>query len=337
MKYYSNHSLKSYNTFALNVTASHFYVIEEDHELYELHDKGVFNGEHLILGGGSNVLFTKNVECPVLHMKTIGIRKISEDETKVILDVKAGVEWNELVHYAVENNFYGIENLTDIPGTCGAAPIQNIGAYGVEIKDVLIDVQYFDIASKTIKVINSGDCNFGYRDSIFKNELKGKYIITGITIELKKTKKLITNYRAIKDFLGNKKEEDLTLHELSELISKIRSSKLPDPKRFGNAGSFFKNPEISKKQLEKLKENHSDLVFFEVENSKYKIPAAYMIEKCGFKGKNVGNVGTYNRQALVIINLGRATGNEILDYAKKIQDAVYQKFNVKIHPEVNII
>lgn len=337
MKYYSNHSLKPYNTFALNVTASHFYELEYDHELIELYDKGIFKENHLVLGGGSNILFTKDIEGNVIHIKTAGINKKMEDDSRVILEVKAGVEWNDLVSYAVKNNFYGIENLTDIPGTCGAAPIQNIGAYGVELKDVLVEVNYFDIETKSIKVIKSGDCKFGYRDSIFKNQLKGKVVITGITIELKKEKKLITNYRAIKDFLGNKREEELTLKELHDLISKIRGSKLPDPKRFGNAGSFFKNPEISKKQLEKLKENNSDLVFFEVENSKYKIPAAYMIEKCGFKGKNVGNVGTYNRQALVIINLGRASGQEILDYAKKIQDTVYQKFNIMINPEVNII
>lgn len=338
MKIQSRSSLKLYNTFGIKALAKYFVEIKNDYQLITLHSDKLFQSENkLILGGGSNILFTKDFDGIVVKIRTEGIEKIFEDDSVVQIKAKAGVDWDYLVEYCVKREYYGIENLSNIPGTVGAAPIQNIGAYGTELKDVIKQIDYFDLDLGDFKSIGAADCKFGYRDSIFKNELKNKTIITSIIIELSKKKVFNLSYRALKEKISKKREERLTIAELRDIIIQIRSSKLPDTKRFGSAGSFFKNPEVPLSKINQLQKEFSDLVFFKVEEDLFKIPAAYLIEKSGYRGKNVGNVGTYNKQALVIINLGKATGTEIQKFAENIQKSVFDKFGIQLNSEVNII
>ena len=333
-----NISLKPFNTFGVNVKASYFTQIKTEKEILEILDSKRFGKMNkLVLGGGSNILFTKNFDGLVIHFSGKGINVIEETEEFVLVEASAGEIWNELVSFCVDKRFYGIENLSLIPGQVGAAPIQNIGAYGVELKDVFESLTAILFETGQELVLTKPACKFSYRDSIFKNELKGKALITKVVLKLSKEKKFILSYRDLNNYLGKANLEKLTIKRVRETVNKIRTRKLPDPQKFGNAGSFFKNPEVSEKKFTDLKNQFEEMVFFKTDDGKYKLPAAFLIEKCWFKGKRIGNVATYNRQALIIINLGKATGEQLKSYSAEVQKAVYNKFGIKLIPEVNII
>ncbi len=333
-----NKGLKELNTFAINCIAKHYCQVENSTELISLlSDQTYSNMPRIILGGGSNILFQNNFDGLVIKNNIKGITTLEKTDTMVRLEVNAGELWDDLINYAVDNFYYGIENLTAIPGTVGAAPIQNIGAYGVEIKDCIEEVIGLDTDKMEIVRFNNKECLFGYRQSIFKNQLKNKFIVTSIIIKLSRVKKFILGYRALQDALGNKQSEHLSLKEVSNVIKSIRQFKLPDVKELGNSGSFFKNPEVNRTRYNAIKTQFPNVSAYKTEENTYKIHAGWLIEQCGYKGKKVGNVGCYNRQALVIVNYGGATGKEVLDFAVKIQKAVERKFKILLEPEVNII
>ena len=337
MEITENYSLKKMNTFGVNVEARYFTEIKNEDDIKELLNNGEFaKGERLFLGGGSNILFTKNYNGLIAKIAIKGNRVIEEDEKEVLVESSAGEKWNDFVTYCVEKGFYGVENLSLIPGTVGAAPIQNIGAYGVELKDVFESLEGIFADSGERKSFQKKECQFDYRDSIFKKKDKKNFLITKVVFRLKKERKFNFNYRAFQSYLKPGDKNKLTLREVSELVKKIRRDKLPNPQKYGNAGSFFKNPEVDAAKINELQERFTDLVHFKVEEDKYKISAGWLIEKCGFRGKNIGKVGTYKKQALVIINFGDATGEEIKNFSESIQKAVFNKFCVSLTPEVNI-
>jgi len=333
-----NYSLKKLNTFNIDAHARYFTEVNTEHILSELLKSNDFKElPKLILGGGSNILFTRDYEGIVIKISADRIRIIDQNDESVIVESDAGVKWDDLVTYCIEKELYGIENLTLIPGTVGAAPIQNIGAYGVELKDLFDSLDGLDLDKFEKRRITGKDCIFGYRDSIFKRELKDRFIITKVRLKLSKVRNLNLNYRAFQGRILKRERNKISLKEVRKIVNEIRISKLPDAAKLGNAGSFFKNPVVDQKKLLRLKEIFDDLVFFKVENEQFKIPAGWLIEKCGFKGKKIGQVGTFYRQALVVINYGGATGSEIKEFTEKIQDAVYNKFEIKLTTEVNII
>lgn len=334
-----NVDLAPYNTLGCTVTADRFLDITASHQLIELYKIGFFRDDRpVILGGGSNVLLKENLTRPVLKISILGIEIVDENETDVLLKVGAGVEWHELVEHCVENGFGGIENLALIPGTTGAAPIQNIGAYGVEFESVMESLSAVNISSGEIETYTKNECDFGYRDSIFKRELKGNVVIVDVTIRLtKKDHSINTEYYALQDYMETHEIENPGIADLFNAVVSIRRSKLPDPKLIGNAGSFFKNPIVGRDVFESLQSDYADMPFYEIEANSIKIPAGWLIEKAGWKGKRVGNVGTYENQALVIVNHGGATGDEIYRHAVNIQVSVREKFGIDLQPEVNII
>ncbi len=333
-----NISLKEYNTFGLDSNAKEFVVVDSIDELEAIIQ--VFNLKNrklLILGGGSNVLLANDFDGMVIKINLTGIEKINEDENHVWIKAMAGTIWHDLVLYCVENNYAGLENLSLIPGCVGAAPMQNIGAYGVEIKDTFVQLEAIEIKSAKHKLFTKSDCKFAYRESIFKNEAKGKYIITSVAFKLNKNYLVNTTYGAIKDVLTNNNIANPTIKDVSNAVIEIRSSKLPDPKILGNAGSFFKNPEINTELFLDLKEKFPDLVGYKISDTKTKVAAGWLIEQCGWKGKVVGNTGSHKQQALVLVNYGNASGNEIWNLALQIQNSVKEKFGIDIIPEVNVI
>ncbi len=333
-----DYNLRLLNTMGVDVQAAFFVEIESTDELISAMDF-VRESElpFLILGGGSNVLFTGNFNGIVIHNRITGERIVSENGEEVIIEVMAGENWHDFVLRCVERNFGGIENLSLIPGTVGAAPIQNIGAYGVEIKDILHSVNYIDAATLQAKTILPEDCNFGYRNSIFKNELKGKVVITSVVLRLQKKPKINVQYRALGNYLFEHGVENPDIKEISDAVIAIRQSKLPDPKDIGNTGSFFKNPVISLNKYEELKESYSDLPGYNLPEREVKIPAAWLIDRAGWKGKRVGDAGVHKNQALVLVNHGNATGSEIYGLSKEIQQDIFQKFGIMLDREVNII
>ena len=266
-----------------------------------------------------------------------GIEILDENEDSATVKAGAGVVWDDLVRFCVEREFYGIENLSLIPGTVGAAPIQNIGAYGTEIADTLSEVEYFDFEKYEKFVIRKEDCNLGYRDSIFKNKLKNKIIVTSVILKLSTKKNLNLGYRALQNEFPERYPENISIYEVREKIIKIRESKLPSTDKFGNAGSFFKNPEISEKEFNKLQHKFPDIVYFETGKDKIKIPAGWLIENAGLKGIKKGNTGTYPKQALVLVNYGNAKGSEIKALAEEIIQQIEYRYGVSLVPEVNII
>lgn len=337
MKLFENYSLKEFNTFHIDVNAGKFIVVEKITELDEL--IGPFElsaGKFLILGGGSNILFTKDFDGTILHLSFNQLTEIKSDDNFTYIKAEAGMIWDDLVKYSVDKNLGGIENLAMIPGTVGAAPIQNIGAYGQELKDSLVEVEYFDLTDRKIKTIDNEKCQFGYRDSVFKKSLKNKFIITSVTLRLSKYPVPILNYGTVANELSKSGIDKPTIKDVSNIIRKIRTEKLPDPNHIGNAGSFFKNPVIDENKFGEIKEKYPDVPSFRQEN-KIKIPAAWLIEKSGLKGFRKGNVGTYPNQPLVIVNYGTASGKEILEFAQLIQDTVSEKFQIQLEPEVNVI
>ena len=335
MIFIKKQSLKSYNTFGLTYYAENFAEFNSKNELCEI----LHNNEDplLILGGGSNILLTTNFKGTVLKNNILGIKKINDTNENVIVKVGAGVVWHDFVLWCIKNNLSGVENLSLIPGSVGAAPMQNIGAYGVEIKSVFEKLDAINIANKTEKSFNNNECNFKYRSSIFKEELKGKYIITHVYFKLSKKHLYNISYGDIQDELEKMEVKKLSLKSISDAIINIRSNKLPNPNKIGNSGSFFKNPIINQKKFDNLKRYYPDIIGYKTSKDKMKIAAGWMIEKAGYKGYRKGDAGVYNKQALVLINHGSASGQEILNLAKEIQNKIYIKFKIKLEPEVNII
>ncbi|RZL34145.1 MAG: UDP-N-acetylmuramate dehydrogenase [Pedobacter sp.] len=332
-----NISLKPYNTFGVEAKAKYFVEAKSENDLLDIFKTDAAKAEKLlVLGGGSNMLFTENFNGLVLKVGITGITFTTQGDD-VSLTAGAGVIWNDLVNYCVAHEFAGMENLSLIPGTVGASPIQNIGAYGVELKDIFTSCTAFEIATGNIKTFNYDECKFGYRDSIFKNEQKGKYIITSVTFHLSKTANLKTHYGAITTELIARGIDKPTIADISKVVSAIRVSKLPDPKTIGNAGSFFKNPIISQSDFNTLSANFPDVVNFPVGNNEVKLAAGWLIEQCGFKGMVVGETGTWKNQALVLVNHGNATGHEVYNFSEQIIKTVRAKFNVTLEREVNIL
>lgn len=332
-----NISLKPYNTFGIDVLAKHFISVGTIDELKHVLTLKEYP-DIFILGGGSNMLLTKDVTALVLHLNLKGISIISEDENHVIVQASAGENWHEFVCWCLENDFGGLENLSLIPGNVGTAPIQNIGAYGIELKDSFVSCEALHIASRTIKTFTKADCNFDYRNSIFKQKEKGKYIICNVRFKLsKKNHTLHTSYGSISDELTKMEISKPSIQDISKVVIQIRQSKLPDPKEIGNSGSFFKNPVIPKQAYNKLKENFQDLPGYPVSDTEIKVPAGWLIEKAGFKGKQFGNYGVHKKQALVLVNYGNAKGTDILKLSQLIQDTILRIFNITIEAEVNIL
>lgn len=337
MKLFENYSLKNLNTFHIDVKAKRFIIAENVDELKELFSSLELSaGKFLTLGGGSNILFTNDFDTTIIHLSFNQLSEIKSDDNFIYLKAEAGMIWDDLVKYSVEKNLGGIENLAMIPGTVGAAPIQNIGAYGQELKDTLVEVEYFDLIENKIKCLNNEQCQFGYRNSVFKNELKNKFIITSATFRLAKNPVPVLSYGNVSSELSNLGITKPTIKDVSSIIRKIRTEKLPDPNKIGNAGSFFKNPFVEEETLQQIRTKFPDVPSFRQEN-KIKIPAAWLIEKSGLKRFRKGNVGTYPNQPLVIVNYGSATGTEILEFAMFIQKTVLKKFKIQLEPEVNII
>jgi UDP-N-acetylmuramate dehydrogenase len=335
----SNISLRPFNSFGIEATAAHFSSVKSVAELQQLLATAPFQDKKaIIIGGGSNILIIKNPERPVIKIDIKGKEIIKEDEAGLQLRVGAGENWHELVLYCLENNWGGLENLSLIPGTVGAAPMQNIGAYGVEIKELVEEVEALMLADLTSKTFTNAHCKFGYRESIFKHDLKGQCIITHVVLRLTKTNhRYNTSYGAIKDLLEADFKGEINLRNISNAVIKIRESKLPDPAKTGNAGSFFKNPEIKEEQFKALKKQFPSMPGYLVLPGLMKVPAAWLIESCGWKGKRFGDAGVHDKQALVIVNHGNASGAEIIELAKKIQESVHEKFQINLNPEVNII
>ncbi len=330
-------SLKDYNTFNIQATARYFSSIGSIEDL-KLALQSNIHPDIFILGGGSNMLLTKNIEALVLHINLKGIKIISEDRNSVVLNVMAGENWHEFVQYCIKNDYGGVENLSLIPGNVGTAPIQNIGAYGAELKDVFLDCNTLSIADQSEKKFTKEECKFAYRNSIFKHQKKGKYIITNVTFKLTKNNhRTIIEYGSIKQELENSNIHHPSIKDISEVIIKIRESKLPNPNEIGNSGSFFKNPTINNIEFEKFYKNFPTAPFYKLSEFEYKIPAGWLIEKSGFKGQRDGDAGVHKNQALVLVNHGNASGKEILELAEKIQTKVKQDFGILIEPEVNIV
>lgn len=335
MQISENISLKKYNTFGIDVNAKRFIAVTSFYELQEVlkTEKDVF-----LLSGGSNMLLTKDIDQLVIHINIKGISIDSEDENHVYLTVNAGEDWHEFVVWCISQDYGGIENLSLIPGNVGTCPIQNIGAYGVEVKDVITKVQALEIdTSKKLEFSNS-ECTFGYRNSIFKNELKGKVVLSSVSFKLtKNTHQLNTSYGAIETELQDQNITVPTIKDVSNAVIKIRQSKLPDPKQIGNSGSFFKNPVISSEHFNKLQKKYSKIPSYKVSDDEIKVPAGWLIETAGFKGKRFGDFGVHEKQALVLVNYGNASGKDIFELAQKIQEVILKTFDITLEIEVNVI
>jgi len=342
----TNISLKPYNTFGIDAAAKYFTEIKSvDDFCGIIGDKQLSAEKKLILGGGSNMLLTKNYDGLVIRNCIPGIEVVSEGEHTITVKANAGVVWHQLVLWAIERNYGGIENLSLIPGFCGAAPMQNIGAYGVEIKDVFHELEAVDMHTGELVKFNLNDCEFGYRESVFKGKYKGQFLITSLSLRFIKLNseharaqyRFKTDYGDIKETLGQMKAYNLSIKAVSDAVIKIRSAKLPDPKKIGNAGSFFKNPVISKARFDTLVAQYPVMPSYLQKDGSVKVPAGWLIEQCGWKGKVVGNTGSHATQALVLVNYGNATGNEIWQLALDIQQSVKEKFGIEISPEVNVV
>ena len=336
MKIQNNITLKSFNTFGIDVNASQFVSISSVKDLKSVLSTN--SSELLILGGGSNMLLTKDIDALVLQINLKGIRVLSSCENSVHVEVAAGENWHEFVSWCLKENYGGLENLSLIPGNVGTAPIQNIGAYGVELKDSLVSCEALHIQTKELKVFTKEDCNFGYRNSIFKQELKGQYIITSVVFELSSQHHILkTNYGAIESKLENTVIKTPTIQDVSKAVISIRNSKLPDPKIIGNSGSFFKNPVVSASKFQILQSQFQLIPHYNVSEDSIKIPAAWLIDTAGFKGKTFGNFGVHTKQALVLVNYGGASGKDILTLSLQIQKAVKLIFDIDLETEVNIL
>ncbi|RDV11986.1 UDP-N-acetylmuramate dehydrogenase [Pontibacter diazotrophicus] len=338
MKLQSDFPLKPYNTFGIEAKAKLFARFESVQELQTLLQMPELRQEEkLILGGGSNLLFTKDFDGLVLQNGIKGIQVVHEDEAHVLVKAGGGEVWHDFVLYALQQNYGGAENLSLIPGTVGAAPLQNIGAYGVELKDIFHELEAVHLETGEIRTFDNASCKFGYRESIFKNEMKGQYIVTSVTFRLYKKHTLNTSYGAITTTLEEMQVQQPNIQDISAAVCHIRQSKLPDPKQIGNAGSFFKNPEIPLEQYEQLKQQYAAIPSYPVSDTTVKVPAGWLIEQCGWKGKVLGNYGVHKNQALVLVNYGGAKGEHVRQLAYNIIASVDKKFGIRLHPEVNIL
>ncbi|MGC4020436.1 MAG: UDP-N-acetylmuramate dehydrogenase [Cyclobacteriaceae bacterium] len=333
-----NVKLKQYNTFGIDEEARYFCEVKTQNEFIQLTQTELYKTQkRLILGGGRNVLLTKDFDGLVIHNSIKGIEVVAESDDIIFLKAASGEVWHHLVIHCVENNWGGIENLSLIPGTVGAAPMQNIGAYGIEVREVIEKVEAIDVTSGAIKSFKSEECKFGYRESVFKNDLREKFFISSVTLRLKKKNhQLNTSYGAIADTLKEMNITTPTIKNVSDAVIKIRSEKLPDYNLLGNAGSFFKNPEISREQFENLKNGFPSIPNYPTANQRVKVPAGWLIEQCGWKGKKMNHVGVHDKQALVLVNFGNGKGKEIFELAMQISSSVKEKFSITLTPEVNI-
>ena len=332
-----NYPLLAHNTFGMDVEASVFVEYESVTELKEilLHQLCP-EGKWLHIGGGSNLLFTGDFDGMILHSAIKGFEVVSENEDEVLVRAGAGEVWDDFVAYIVEKGWYGSENLSLIPGEVGASAVQNIGAYGVEAKDLIVKVDTLEVETGKERVFGNEECGYAYRESVFKHALKGKYIVTHVTYRLFKKPSYRLDYGNVRAEL-EKRGCELTLENVRRTIIDIRESKLPDPKVQGNAGSFFMNPIVPRPLFEELQGKYPSMPFYEVDAERVKIPAAWMIDQCGWKGKQLGHAGVHSKQALVLVNCGGATGQEIIALSEEIQRSVFDKLGVRISPEVNFI
>lgn len=333
----TNVSLKPFNTFGIAAKAMSFCDVTSVDMLQDVL-KQQYSNSLFILGGGSNMLLTQDIDALVLHINIKGIEVVSETDNSVVVKAMAGENWHQFVLWCLDHNFGGVENLSLIPGNIGTSPIQNIGAYGVELKDVFLSCEAINIQDQTFKTFSKSDCKFDYRESVFKQELKGHYIITSVNLQLSKTNhNLHMDYGAIKNELEAREIKNPNIKDISDAVIAIRQSKLPDPKDIGNSGSFFKNPIISINQLTDLQKNFEDIPFYKISDNNVKVPAGWLIEQAGFKGKRFKDYGVHNKQALVLVNYGNASGKEIFGLAKLIQKTIKRLFKITIEMEVNII
>lgn len=331
-----NVNLKPFNTFGITVISKFFAPFSTVNELKSLLSE-VKDRTLMILGGGSNVLFQSDFSGVILRNEIKGIELIEESDKNVTLKVGAGVVWHDLVLHTIKNNWGGIENLSLIPGSVGASPMQNIGAYGVEIKDVFESLEALEISTGKLQTFSHEDCQFGYRESVFKKQLKNKYVITSVTYRLSKSPLLNTSYGAIEDELKLRKITQPTIKDVSDAVIAIRQSKLPDPKEIGNAGSFFKNPVIPLVQYEELQKRYENIPSYKVDEENVKVPAGWLIDQSGWKGKTIGDYGVHKRQALVLVNYKDATGGEIYQLSEAIIQDIFERYGIKLEREVNII
>ncbi|MFA5159058.1 MAG: UDP-N-acetylmuramate dehydrogenase [Candidatus Omnitrophota bacterium] len=344
MKVEQNKSLKSFNTFGIDARAKYFTEIHLIEEFKELAGDKRFSGEKkLVLGGGSNVLLTGDFDGWVVKNAISGIAVVSETETEAIVKAGAGEVWHDLVMGCVEKNYGGLENLSLIPGLAGAAPIQNIGAYGAELEDAFHELEAIEIRSGVPVKFSAGDCAFGYRDSVFKHKFHGQFLISSVSFKLAKLSapkvhyRFRTEYGAVRTTLDEMKVQNLSLKVVSDAICRIRRAKLPDPKELGNAGSFFKNPSLSQEQFKTLVSQYPGMPHYPQQDGMVKVPAGWLVEQCGWKGKTVGHAGSHKTQALVLVNYGGATGREILELSEAVFRSVKEKFGIELSPEVNIV
>ena len=337
MNIYNNHSLLPYHTFGMDVKTSVFIEYTSVDELKQiLQQKNLSDKKWLHIGGGSNLLFTGDYEGVILHSAIKGTEIVYEDDESVHVRVGAGEVWDDFVAYTVNQDWYGAENLSLIPGEVGASAVQNIGAYGMEAKDLIVKVEALEVTTGNDSVFTNTECRYAYRESIFKKEWKGRYIITYVTYRLSKTPQFHLEYGNVKGEL-EKQGCELTLKNVRDVIIRIREAKLPDPKVQGNAGSFFMNPVIPRMQYESLLAKYPEMPHYKVDEEWVKVPAAWMIDRCGWKGRRMGNAGVHDKQALVLVNCGGATGQEIITLSQHIQQSVYESFGIAIVPEVNFI
>ncbi|MCL6461567.1 MAG: UDP-N-acetylmuramate dehydrogenase [Flavobacterium micromati] len=331
------YSLKNLNTFGIEAKAKQFVAVHSIEELQLVLDQNKTQ-KKFILGGGSNMLLTKDIDALVIHIDLKGIKIIDEDENYVWVESQAGENWHEFVLYTIDHNFGGLENMSLIPGNVGTTPVQNIGAYGTEIKDTFVSCRAIALDNQEIKTFTKEECSFGYRESIFKNEVKDHYIITSVVFKLtKKDHKINTSYGDIIAELAKNNITKPSLKEVSDAVIAIRKSKLPDPKELGNSGSFFKNPILLKSEFEKIHQQFPEMKYYDISETEVKVPAGWLIEQAGFKGKRFGDAGIHKNQALVLVNYGNATGQEILEISRNIQDTIFKKFGIYIEAEVNVI
>lgn len=337
MEVLHNYSLKKHNTFGIDANARKFIAIHNTDQLREVLRQNQ-DETKFILGGGSNMLLTQDIDALVIHIDIKGKKVVSENHDFVEVQCNAGENWHEFVLWTIDQGFGGLENMSLIPGNVGTTPVQNIGAYGTEIKDTFVFCEAMNTMTFEIRTFDKSACQFGYRESIFKNEIKGQYIITSVTFRLtKRNHKINTSYGDILAELAKNNIQVPTLKDVSNAVIAIRKSKLPDPAELGNSGSFFKNPVIPKQQFDTVKEKFPDIKFFPVSDTEVKVPAGWLIEQAGFKGKRFGDAGVHKNQALVLVNYGNATGAEILEVSRKVQQAVYDIYGINIEAEVNIV
>lgn len=337
MEIQTNFSLKNYTTFGIEAKAKQFVAVHNITELTTILEQNKSENK-FILGGGSNMLLTKDIEALVIHIDLKGKRVIKEDEDYVWVESQAGETWHEFVLWTINQDFGGLENMSLIPGNVGTTPVQNIGAYGTEIKDTFVSCEALTIRNQELKTFSKEECHFGYRESIFKNEVKDQYIITSVVFKLtKQNHKINTSYGDITSELAKNNITNPSLKDVSNAVIAIRQTKLPDPKELGNSGSFFKNPILLKSDFEKIHLKFPEMKYYEVSETEVKVPAGWLIEQAGFKGKRFGDAGVHKNQALVLVNYGNATGQEILAVSKNIQDSIFMTFGIHIEAEVNII